>query len=106
MSTVCDRLLGGECREKKPHPLGQSRSSEVGHLDSMFGEALSLPQSSLLSERVAEATDGDKLEMAAGSQPHLGIRRVGVPVDATLLPDAWRNWFASSDPPSIDSFTT
>jgi asparagine synthase (glutamine-hydrolysing) len=50
--------------------------------------------------------DGDESGIAAGTAAHLGIRHVGVQVDATMLPDAWHHWFASNDSPSIDGFNT
>ena len=51
-------------------------------------------------------TDDDESEIAAGTAANLGIRHVGVQVDAAMLPEAWHDWFASNDSPSIDGFNT
>jgi len=48
----------------------------------------------------------DESDIAARTAHDLGIRHVAVPVDPTLLPDAWHAWITSMDSPSIDGFNT
>jgi len=64
------------------------------------------PQVTAFTVGFGALADGDESEIAAGTAAHLGIRHVGVQVDATMLPEAWHDWFASSDSPSIDGFNT
>jgi asparagine synthase (glutamine-hydrolysing) len=50
--------------------------------------------------------EDDESEVAAATAANLGIRHIGVQVDASTLPDAWHDWLASVDSPSIDGFNT
>ena len=48
----------------------------------------------------------DESAIAARTARNLGIRHVAVPVNASVLPDAWRAWITALDSPSIDGFNT